>query len=316
MPEISVIVPVYNVFNCLDRCIESILSQSFSDFELIMVDDGSTDGCLEKCDEWSKKDSRIKVIHKENGGLSDARNTALDRISGEFISFIDSDDYVSPDFLQVMYDAIIRTGSMMSVCNIESFNDKGERKLSYIGSNEERTVSGEEMYQTLYQPSACNKLYHKSIFRDLRYPQGKLFEDCFIYHFILEKLDKLVYVGKTLYFYYIRSDSIMHDEYKLKNTDIVDAVYERATFLDSHGHHEHADEAYLAIYSRLASAYTLLDKKDPIVRERLSELKKLYNSCYKRMITDIHYNKKQKLRLWLFRFFPNLHVKLFPMNIK
>ena len=316
MPEISVIVPVYNVIDYLDRCVDSILNQTFSDFELFLVDDGSTDGSSKKCDELGFKDDRIIVIHKENGGLSDARNAALDRITGEYVSFVDSDDYVDECFLEVMLDCIKKAQSKMSVCNIEAFSDNGDRRQEYIGSNLEKTVYGEEMYQTLYQPSACNKMYHRSLFDDIRYPKGKLFEDCFVYHLILEKLNKLVYVGKTLYYYYMRSNSIMHDDYRLKNTDIVDAVYERATFLDAHGHHKHADEAYLAMYTRLASAYTLLDKNDQAVRARLNELKGLFDSCYKRLITDKHFSTKQKMKIRLFRWVPYLHVRLFPMNIK
>ena len=313
MPKISVIVPVYKVEKYLDRCVESIIEQSFTDFELILVDDGSPDKCPEMCDEWALRDNRIKVIHKENGGLSDARNAALDVASGDYISFIDSDDYVSSDFLESMYAAVNKYNCKMAVSNLASLYDDGSVKDMYSPKKTETYVTGEEMYDTLYKPDMCIKLFDRSIFEDLRFPKGKLYEDCFIYHLILEKLDGLVYVGKTMYYYYIRSDSIMHDKYGIKNTDIVDAVYERAVFLDSHGHHKHADEAYLAMYTRLASAYTLLDRRDPNVIARLSELKRLFNTCYKRIVTDKHISLKQKTKIRLFRYFPVLHTKLFPM---
>jgi len=316
MPEISVIVPIFKVEKYLDRCVSSILNQTFKDYELILVDDGSPDNCGKMCDVYAAADPRIKVIHKENGGLADARNAGIDIAKGEYLAFVDSDDYIDLSFLEVMYNAVKSTGCMMAICNIEEFHEDGKHKSLYVASSSVKVLNGEEMYETLAQPAAWNKFYHRNIFDNIRYPKGRLFEDCFIYHLILEKLDKLVYVGKTLYYYYIRSDSIMHDEYKLKNTDIVDAVYERATFLDSHGHHEHADEAYLAMYTRLASAYTLLDKNDPGVRTRLNELKDLFDSCYNRIITDKHFSTKQKMKIRLFKWFPYLHVRLFPMNIK
>ncbi|MBR6918161.1 MAG: glycosyltransferase family 2 protein [Clostridia bacterium] len=315
-PKISVIVPVYKVEKYLDRCVSSILEQTFSDFELILVDDGSPDKCGEMCDAYAEKDDRITVIHKENGGLSDARNAGIDIANGEYLSFVDSDDYVAPDFLESMYGAIDRTGCMMSVCGIESFDDNGATDAIYSPASEETVVIGEDMYESLYQPSAWSKMYHRSIFDDIRYPVGRLFEDCFIYHLILDKIDKLVYVGKTLYYYYIRTDSIMHEQYKLKNTDIVDAVYQRAVFLDGKGYHKHADEAYLAVYSRLASAYTQLDRRQPEIKSRLEKLKSLYDSCYERMIKDEHFSAKQKAKLRLFRYAPSLHVKLFPMYTK
>ncbi len=316
MPEISVIVPIYNVDKYLDRCVSSILNQTFTDFELILVDDGSPDNCGKMCDEYAKADQRIRVIHKENGGLSDARNVAINIAKGEFLSFIDADDYVSDSFLADMYFAIRENECKMSVSNILSIDDKGKIDSFYFPANEIKVVNGEEMYESLYQPSACNKLYHKSIFNDIRYPKGRLFEDCFVYHLILEKLDKFVYVGKPLYYYFIRSDSIMHNKYSLKDTDIVEAFYERAIYLDSHGHHLYADEAYLSSYSRLASAFTYLDTKDMVVKKRLDELMMLYKRFYKRLVNDKHIIKKQKLKLFLFRYFPRFHSRVFPMYMK
>lgn len=316
MPKVSIIVPVYNVEKYLDRCVNSIIKQSFPDYELFLVDDGSPDNCPQMCDDWAKRDSRITVIHKANGGLSDARNVAIDIAAGEYLSFIDSDDYVAPDFLETMLSALENNNAKMAICNIESVDENNNTAPQYIPYDKEKKAIGKEIYESLYQPSACNKIYKKELFRNLRYPKGRLFEDTFVYHEILGQLDKIVYTGKTGYYYFVRSDSIMHDEYKLKNTDIIDAVYLRAKFLDEHDIHDHADEAYLAVYSRLATAYTLLDKTKADVKARLAECQSVYDSCYDRMIHDKHFSAKQKFRIWLLHTSPYLHVKLFPMNTK
>jgi len=311
MPKISVIVPVYKVEPYLCRCVDSILAQTFTDYELFLVDDGSPDRCGEICDEYAEKDDRIRVIHKPNGGLSDARNAALDLMTGEYVAFIDSDDWAAPDMLESMYRAAVEHQCDMAVCNICNAYSGGIREDLYVPAIKERVVEGEERYETLYQPSACNKLYKSYIFKELRYPKGRMYEDTFIYHDILKQIDKLVYTGKTSYFYFVRTDSIMNVRYTLQSADIVDAVYLRAVALDEAGVHTHADEAYRALYSRLAVAYERLDWKDEAVKKHLGELKRLYNGVFGRMILDQHFSLKQKLRVLLLFISPALHRALY-----
>ena len=180
---ISVIVPVYDVERYLARCIDSILAQTYQNLEIFLVDDGSPDRCGEICDAYAEKDNRIQVIHKKNGGLSDARNAALDICTGEYISFVDSDDYVSDDFIETMHHAIKDYQAKLAVCGIMKFDESGKISVDYAPSDTEKCVSGEEMVEmTIWRPAAWNKLYHRSLFEGIRYPFGKLYEDLFVYH--------------------------------------------------------------------------------------------------------------------------------------
>lgn len=315
MPEISVIVPVFKVEKYLDKCVESIVNQTFGDFELFLVDDGSPDNCHEMCDSWAKKDGRIKVIHKENGGLSDARNVALDKITGKYICFIDSDDYVPADSLEAMYNSLKNNDADIAVGNMISFDENGAEKDFYVPFTEETVLCGDDVLKTLSQPCACNRLYKSSVFNDLRYPVGRLYEDVFIWHKVLSQVKTIVFTGRTNYYYYIRSDSIMHQEYNIRFTDIIDAIQERYEWLESIGQKELALDARLFVYSRVAVAYAHLDKNNPEHKKRLDEIDVIYNDCYKVLMKSKSVGLQQKIRLWLLKCFPKVHTRFFGKNM-
>lgn len=310
MPVISVIVPVYKVEQFIDRCVDSILSQTFSDFELFLVDDGSPDKCGEICDEYAKKDDRIIVIHKENGGLSDARNVAIDVAKGDYLIFIDSDDYVSDNHLESLYTALKETDSDMAVANITSFSDEKIDEEFYKPTESRKVLSGKEVFSTIYQPCAQAKLYKRSLFDGIRYPVGRLYEDTFIYHDILARVNSLVLTGINTYYYLVRRDSIMHQEYKLAFTDIVDSIELRIKKLEELGLQDLADDNREFIYSRVAVAYTNLDSSVPENKRRLEEIMEIYRSEYPKLMKSTN-NSKQKFRYWLLKNNPNLHSRLF-----
>ena len=231
MPEISVIVPVYNVERYLTRCIDSILAQTYQNFELILVDDGSTDGSGTLCDSYMKKDSRIKVIHKKNGGLSDARNSGIDAAEGEFLSFIDSDDWVRPDFLNILHGNAVQYGADASVVNLHKEYDDG--RIEKLNRVSEELLSREEALQNLYRIGiyinvACNKLYKSALFSDIRYPVGKLHEDGFTTYKLLYKANRVYYSNADLYCYYQRSGSIMNQPFTERRLDEYEVYKERA----------------------------------------------------------------------------------------
>jgi len=319
MPEISVIVPVYKVENYIRKCVNSILSQTFTDFELWLVDDGSPDCCGAICDEYAQNDARVKVIHKKNGGLSDARNAALDVMNGKYVFFVDSDDWISPDTLEIMYSALERTGAKVATGNIVSIYEDGTEQTLYSPVQEETVLIGDEMLTTLLRPNATNRLYDAKIFKNLRYPVGRLYEDAFTYHKILAQIDKMVLVGRNTYYYLIRRGSIMNSEYNIKFTDIVDAVYDRALWLDSIGQKKLADETRLFVYSQVAVAYAHLDKKNSSHVKRLREVKAIYDRCYGTLMNSGYIGKKQKLRLFILKHTPSLHTLLWgkkmPINL-
>lgn len=319
MPEISVIVPVYKVEKYLRRCVDSILAQSFSDFELWLVDDGSPDQCGVMCDEYAEKDARVKVIHKKNGGLSDARNAALDVMQGKYVFFVDSDDWITDDALENMYAALKRSGAKVVTGNMVSAYDDGSEREFYSPTQEEMILNGEEMLSTLLRPNACNRLYAAELFQTLRYPVGRLYEDAFVYHKILEQIDRMVLTGKTSYYYFVRLGSIMNMAYNIRFTDIVDAVYDRTKWLDGIGQKKLADETRLFVYSQVAVAYAHLDLNNDEHSKRLSEIKKLYDECYDILKKSKHIGWKQKVRMFVLRYCPNMHTILWgrklPINL-
>ena len=209
---ISVIIPCYKVEKYLPVCVESVLSQTYGNFEIILVDDGSPDKCGEICDAFASKDRRIKVIHKENGGLSDARNVALDIMKGEYVVFVDSDDYISPTHIESLYVLIKKHDAQIAINNRCSFfgNEKPKIKTKY---DRDYVFTGTEsvevmFYQGLFDTTAWGKMYKYELFFGIRYPKGLLFEDLPTIYKVLLKADKVVYNDNQSYFYRQRHDSI------------------------------------------------------------------------------------------------------------
>lgn len=220
--KISIIVPVYKVELFLEECIDSILEQTYRNLEIILINDGSPDNCGKICDEYAIKDERIKVIHKKNGGLSDARNAGIENCLGEYIAFIDSDDILHPEFIEILYQNLVVNKALISCCNFQNFKHTSD--INYLLSeNKVETFTGDEFLEILYEPHwipqnviICNKIYRKSIFEKLRFPLGKLHEDEFVFHEIYNGQKKIVYSSVELYFYR-KHDSSITKNYTLKN---------------------------------------------------------------------------------------------------
>ncbi len=231
MPEISVIVPVYRVEPYLRRCVDSILSQTFTDFELILVDDGSPDNCGAICDEYALKDSRVRVIHKQNGGLSDARNAGIDMAKGEFLTFIDSDDLVAPEYLNRLYRSIKSSAAEISICNMLPFKDGSSPQIEEQNSNDsKRIISGRDACLSIYRMDgtvpimAWGKLYKSSLFNGIRYPVGLIHEDDATTPKLFYLANKIAQIGDKLYLYRSRADSIMSQPFSAKRFDCLSAV--------------------------------------------------------------------------------------------
>lgn len=212
-PLISVIIPIYKVEKYLKECVDSVLAQTYTNLQIILVDDGSPDDCGKICDEYAQKDSRVVVIHKENGGLSDARNAGLEVAKGDYISFVDSDDIVHPDFLSYLYLYI--KDADISVCGYKVFNDgeiltsettKGVFPLSY---SSETILSQLFKFKYPMLVIAWNKLYKKVLWEKVRFPFGRVHEDEFVIHELLELSSTINVIDAPLYYYRQRSDSIM-----------------------------------------------------------------------------------------------------------
>lgn len=226
-PLLSIIVPVYKVENYLPKCIDSILAQTFTDFELILVDDGSPDDCPALCDAAAEKDARVRVIHQKNGGLSAARNAGLDAAKGAWIGFVDSDDYIAPEMYEVLYQAVQSTGADLALCDYAEVNEAGtpcpQMHVSLSGGE----LTGQELLKRasgLMVQLAWNKLYRRAIFTQLRYPEGKLNEDLFLIPEVCLQIQKAVVVPKALYYYVQRGGSIMSGNKTLRHFDAAEAA--------------------------------------------------------------------------------------------
>lgn len=231
---ISVIVPVYNVEKYLHQCIDSIINQTYKNLEIILVDDGSTDNSGKICDEYKSKDNRITVIHKKNGGLSDARNAGLKVAKGEFIAFADSDDWLDQNIYNELITSLINNDADISACNI-AFAYDNKTEISSISLSKSIFNSEEAINQLICGTGFCavawNKLYKKTCINNMTFEVGKTHEDEFFTYKVLSNAEKLVFINKPLYFYRQRTTSIMGEKYSLKRLDAVDACYERLWFL-------------------------------------------------------------------------------------
>ena len=212
-PLISVIVPCYKVEKYLPKCVGCLLQQTYKNLEIILVDDGSPDRCGEICDDYAETDSRVKVIHKVNGGLSDARNVAIDVAHGKYLTFVDSDDYVANDYVEILINLCIKYDADVSVVNPIFIDESGDFTHVFPSDDNEYcfdAYSAIELmfYQMLFDTSAWGKLYKKSLFDGVRYPKGIIFEDLPTTYLLFAKSNKIAFKNKEVYYYLIRKTSI------------------------------------------------------------------------------------------------------------
>ena len=234
-PLISVIVPIYKVEDYLKRCIDSIINQTYKNLEVILVDDGSPDNCPQICDDYAKQDTRIKVIHKENGGLSDARNAGMQIATGEYISFIDSDDYVDVDMLNILLDVMVQNDCEIAQCGTVRFND-GEIAISNKVDYKVKVYNNKEALKELindghFVQTVWNKLYKAEVALKLPFRKGKLNEDEFWTYIVFAESKKIAEVTADIYFYLQRSTSIMGENYSIRRLDALEAKAERQEYL-------------------------------------------------------------------------------------
>lgn len=232
---VSIIVPIYNVEKYLDRCIKSIVQQTYTYLEIILVDDGSPDQCPHICDEWCKRDSRIRVIHKSNGGLSDARNAGLSVATGEYIAFVDSDDWIHEQYVELLYRAVKEYNVDISACDVCLVYTEMKKNIS--------NNPGVQVYETeqalntlisgkIFRAVAWNKLYHRDLLEGEQFEIGRYHEDEFFTYRILGKVQKMVFISEELYYYFQREGSIMNS-ISYKHLDSLDAYIDRIKYFEN-----------------------------------------------------------------------------------
>lgn len=236
-PLISVIVPVYKVEQYLDRCVQSLLSQTYENVEILLIDDGSPDQCPKMCDQYAAAYEKIQVIHQENKGLSGARNTGIDHAKGEYLAFVDSDDKWSPYFLESLYRALKTYDADISQCRWEYMHGD-ELKEAYDPEASCECFTGREMLSNLfiqtgaYYVVAWNKLYKKELFANIRYPEGRIHEDEATTYKLFDQAETCVFVDNALYGYYVGTGgtSITRNGFQLKKLDWRTANKERVQY--------------------------------------------------------------------------------------
>lgn len=304
---ISIIIPVYKVEKYLPRCIESVAAQTYKNIEIILVDDGSPDRCPEICDEYAQKDSRITVIHKENGGLSDARNTGIEAAHGRYLGFVDSDDYIHPDMYQKLYEALLAEKTDAAVCGIERV-DCTDYQIKRIEDKEVHVYTGLQAVRNILDKDlhvvsviACGKLYKRSLFEQVRFPVRKLHEDEFTTYRVFYQCRKVVYLSGRYYYYFQRQNSIMGTRKYVFSYDGLEAYEQMADFFAGTGD---MDLFYLIKYKYLymlkEAAVRLKKSSDKSATGLAEKLDEKYRIEYKKYISKIQCCKR-KLRLWLYR---------------
>lgn len=291
--KISIIVPVYAVEEYLPQCIESILSQTFTDFELILVDDGSPDSCGKICDRFAEKDCRIKVIHQGNGGYSAARNTGIEwsfnNSNSEWILFVDGDDWIAPTCLEQLYKACVDNN--VSIANGAQSSDI-DRITNCVDSKpivmEMEEYYGQTDYACFPILSSCCKLFKKSLWENIRYPIGKLCEDRFTIHRVLFKTERIACITEPLYYYTIREESISHREWTPGMLDDIEACEEQLKFFKE----KNFAIAYKSIcnnYLNVNSVYIkrIRDAGKPEYKKHYDYLKSLLKKNLKRFKDDV-----------------------------
>ena len=265
--EISVIVPVYRVEKYLPACIDSILNQTFTDFELILVDDGSPDRCPEICDETAKRDARVRVIHQANQGLSAARNAGIEAAHGAWLSFVDSDDFLAPDFLETLHDAAVRAGADCALCGVQLTDEAGE-KIGQPLSMADGVRTGRSILETLCRAPeitylvAWNKLYRRDVFQTLRYPVGMQNEDTYLAAELFDTVQTVICVSKPMYFYRQRADSIMHTAVTTRNLDRMWAFEHCFAYFEARGLEALMPDAEKKMFAKLTGVYYRLPKEE------------------------------------------------------
>ena len=235
MPLISVIVPVYKVEPYLDRCVQSIVEQTYTNLEIILVDDGSPDNCPAMCDAWAERDRRIKVIHKENGGLSDARNVGMAAATGEYIAFVDSDDWIALEMLARLHQALEKDQSDIAACTVEMVWEDGSQN-QFLTVQTDCVLDRLEAQKALLEESLLKqpvwyKLYRRDTIGDIQFEIGKYHEDVYWSYQAIGNAGQVSLIDYVGYFYWQRAESIMGESYSLKRLDAIEAYERRYAYI-------------------------------------------------------------------------------------
>lgn len=313
---ISVIIPVYKVEAYLTACVESVLAQTYEQLEIILVDDGSPDNCPKICDEFAARDSRIRVIHKENGGLSSARNAGIDAARGEYLAFLDSDDLWTPVFLERLCRAAQETGADFAVCLFRRFRGDPPKELPEPVAAE--VLTRREAFECLFgvrnenMVVAPNKLYRRCLFAGIRYPAGKLHEDEAVIHEIIGAAERIAWLEEEHYLYRESPNSITTAKFNLRRLDETYAKEQRIAYFERRGMQDLADRTKIVYLSNLMRLYRSVQNKVEDRAAAKEVCRKLYSRFCELYKPELIRGQgiKFRVRSFLFRYMPVLLSRL------
>ena len=317
MIDISIIVPVYNVENYLEECIKSIINQTFKNFELILVNDGSTDKSGDICDEFCLLDNRIKVIHKKNEGISDTRNKGIKNARGRYILFVDSDDYIHPQTCDILYKNIEQYKADLAVFNFTRtkksyyYKNINNKLTDYKIDEIDKFKALEELYGKRRSEFVFSwtKLYRKELFDNIEFEYGRIYEDQLISKNILHNSDKIIYLNVPLYFYRYRSDSYVNSSFNKANLDIIYAYKEDLIFFNKLNYKlkDKVEQNYIFFLFK----YYFLAKSE--LNDCSKELKKIridFSKTLYILLRSSNFKFKEKLCWIIFLISPNLYSRI------
>lgn len=318
---ISVIVPVYNVEEYLDECVESIVNQTYQDIEIILVDDGSPDNCPQMCDAWEKKDKRIKVIHQANGGISAARNAALDIACGEYISFVDSDDFLEATALEYLHKLIVEYNVPMVIGRYRRVSENGEYdkevlsddKIEVAVLDEYRTWEKAAFHMEFVTP--WTKLYQAELWKDTRFPVGKIHEDNGILIDIIPKCRQVVYSTKQIYNYRTNRQGITHKKFSTNNLVVCSFFDEQCAYFRTRGWHDLEFLYWNYGIQIWCIGISELGNSSPEERCKLQEIYTMYRDRVKgiRLGPNVY---KKRIKRWMFMYMPRLFCTMHKLEEK
>lgn len=309
---ISVIVPVYRVEKYLPACIDSILNQTFTDFELILVDDGSPDRCPEICDETAKRDARVRVIHQANQGLSAARNAGIEAAHGAWLSFVDSDDYIAPQFYEKLYQTAQRTDADCVMCSVQNVDESGKPIDSALMRVADEVKTGREVLRKIGRDdvtpylTAWNKLYRRKLFNTLRYPAGRQNEDVFVFAELFCQVQRAVCVAEPLYFYRKRIGSIMNSVVTLRNLDEMWAYVNCFEHLQQDDEESILKETEKRVFAKLTGVYYRVTEEDRH-SNKMKQAKKAQWNIAMRLMKQGQLDLRSLARTLLFQALPGVY---------
>lgn len=313
IPELSIIVPIYKVEKYLKECVDSILNQTFTDFELILVDDGSPDDCPKMCDSYAQQDDRIRVIHQKNKGLSAARNVGIEMARGRWLGFIDSDDFVAPDFYEKLLAAAEAATADCAICSIQFVQEDGQ----LIQTPAEMCIkdgvcTGKEVLNTIARrvntpyAVAWNKIYRRDVFKTMRYPEGRANEDVFVFGELFSTVKTVAQIKEQLYYYRQREGSIMRSRCTVRNLDSMWSFVSCYEYFEAHGESDLLAETEKKIFAKLTNVYYQLSREERRSKA-VKEAKRKQFQIAKKLRQRHLLSARAFFRTMMFQFFPDIY---------